>query len=308
MKALVTGAAGFLGSHLCDRLLADGDEVIGLDDLSTGSAGNLQHLEHEPRFRFVRHDIREPYDLEADVIFNFACPASPPAYQKDAVGTTLTGVLGTYHGLRLAERHGARFVQASTSEVYGDPLVHPQTEDYRGNVTPIGPRACYDESKRCAESLCMDFGRQHGVAIRIVRIFNTYGPRMDPNDGRVISNFVVQALRGHDLTVYGDGKQTRSICYVDDLIDGIVRLARHPSETGPVNVGADVELTVLEIAERVLALTGSKSKLAFLPLPEDDPRQRWPDLTRARKVLGYEPRVSIEDGLKRTIEHFRTRI
>jgi UDP-glucuronate decarboxylase len=307
VKALVTGAAGFLGSHLCDRLLADGDEVVGLDDLSTGSVANLAHLESDPRFRFVRHDIREPYDIDAEIIYNFACPASPPAYQKDAVGTTLTGVLGTYHGLRLAERHRARFVQASTSEVYGDPLVHPQTEDYRGNVSPNGPRACYDESKRCAEALCMDFHRQHGLEIRIVRIFNTYGPRMDPKDGRVISNFVVQALRGDPLTVYGDGKQTRSICYVDDLIDGIVRLARHPSETGPVNLGADVELSVLEIAERVVRLTGSKSRLSHEPLPEDDPRQRWPDLTRARTVLGYEPKVSIEEGLRRTIEHFRGR-
>ncbi len=308
MRALVTGAAGFLGSNLCDRLLRDGHEVIGLDDLSTGSAVNLEHLAHEPRFRFVRQDVREAYDLEADILYNLACPASPPHYQRDAVGTTLTSVLGVLHGLRVAERLRIPFFQASTSEVYGDPLVHPQTEDYRGNVTPIGPRACYDEGKRCAESLCMDFARQHGVAVRIARIFNTYGPRMAPDDGRVVSNFIVQALRGEELTVYGDGTQTRSFCYVDDLLDGIVRLATHPTETRPINIGNDRELRVLDIAEKILGLTGSKSRIAFRPLPVDDPRQRWPELTRARTVLGYEPKVTLEDGLRRTIEWFRARI
>ncbi len=308
MKVLVTGAAGFLGSHLVDRLHDAGHDVVALDDPSTGTLANLAHLEGKARFKFVKHDVREAYDFDVERIYNLACPASPPHYQRDAVKTTMTSVLGAFHALTLAEKRGARFFQASTSEVYGDPDVHPQPESYRGNVNPIGPRACYDEGKRCAESLVMDFRRQHGVDTRMARIFNTYGPRMDFADGRVVSNFIVQALRGQDLTVYGDGKQTRSFCYVSDLIDGFVALMEHPTEPGPVNLGNPHEFTMLELAEKVLAATGGRAKLKFEPLPVDDPRQRKPDITKARSVLAFTPRVDLTEGLTKTTAEFRQRL
>jgi UDP-glucuronate decarboxylase len=308
MRALVTGGAGFLGSHLCDRLLGEGHEVVALDDLSTGSLANVAHLAAHRRFRLVEHDVQRPYHFEVDRIYNLASPASPPHYQRDPIRTTLTNVLGALHALELAHRTGARVLQASTSEVYGDPEVHPQPESYRGCVNPIGVRACYDEGKRCAESLAMDYARTRGVPIRIARIFNTYGPRMAPDDGRVVSNFVVQALRGQDLTVYGDGSQTRSFCYVDDLVDGLVRLMEHPGETGPVNLGNPAEMTVLELAREVQRLTGGKSRIIFRPLPKDDPRQRKPVIDRARSVLGFAPQVSLRDGLAATIESFRDRL
>jgi len=304
-RVLVTGGAGFLGSHLCDRLVHDGHEVTVLDDLSTGSRANVAHLMAHPRFRFLSHDVRQPYHLEVDRIYNLASPASPPHYQRDPVRTTLTNVLGALHALELAEARAARVLQASTSEVYGDPEVHPQPESYRGAVSPIGVRACYDEGKRCAESLMMDFHRRGRAEIRIARIFNTYGPRMALDDGRVVSSFIVQALRGEDLTVYGDGSQTRSFCYVDDLLEGLVRLMDHPTELGPVNLGNPAELTVLELAETVLSLVGGKSRIVFEKLPEDDPRQRRPVIDRARKVLDFTPKVSLREGLGRTIESFR---
>ncbi|WP_437575314.1 UDP-glucuronic acid decarboxylase family protein [Sorangium sp. So ce887] len=306
LRILVTGGAGFVGSHLCDRLIRDGHEVVALDDLSTGSHVNVAHLLPHRRFRLVEHDVTRPYDVEVDRIYNLASPASPPHYQRDPVRTTLVNVVGTFHALKLAEGRGARVFQASTSEVYGDPEVHPQPESYRGSVNPVGIRSCYDEGKRCAESLVMDFHRRHGVEVRLARIFNTYGPRMALDDGRVVSNFIVQALRGEDLTVYGAGAQTRSFCYVDDLVEGIVRLMEHPTETGPVNLGNPEEFTVLELAEEVIHLTASRSRIAFRPLPQDDPRQRQPVIDHAKRVLGFEPKVPLRVGLRRTIEGFRS--
>jgi len=305
MRILVTGGAGFLGSHLCDRLLAEGHEVICLDNLFTGRKANIAHLLGEPRFEFVRHDVTDPFKFEVDQIYNLACPASPPHYQYNPIKTTKTSVMGAINCLGLAKRVKARVFQASTSEVYGDPAVHPQPESYWGHVNPIGRRSCYDEGKRVAETLFFDYHRENGVDIRIVRIFNTYGPRMHPNDGRVVSNFIVQALRGEDLTVYGDGSQTRSFCYVDDLIEGFVRLMS--SETvGPVNIGNPGEFTMLQLAELVLRLVGGASKIVHLPLPADDPRQRRPDIALAKRALDWEPTVPLEEGLKRTIHYFRT--
>jgi UDP-glucuronate decarboxylase len=305
MRALVTGGAGFVGSHLCERLLREGHEVIALDDLSTGAIANIAPLRESSRFHFVHHDVIEEYDIKAHRIYNLACPASPVHYQRDPVRTTLTSVLGTLHALSNAKRYGGRVFQASTSEVYGDPEVHPQSESYHGSVNPNGIRACYDEGKRCAESLAMDFHRTTPVTVRIARIFNTYGPRMAADDGRVVSNFIVQALRGEPITIYGDGSQTRSFCFVDDLVEGIVRLMEHPSETGPVNLGNPSEFTILELAREVIAQTGTKSEIVFRPLPADDPRQRRPDITRAQEKLGFAPRVALRAGIRRTIEHFR---
>jgi UDP-glucuronate decarboxylase len=302
--ALVTGGAGFLGSHLCDRLLREGLEVIALDDLSTGSRDNIAHLLGKPQFRFVLHDVTTPFEVKADWIFHLACPASPINYQKNPIKTVVTNVVGTLNGLNLAARTGARFLLASTSEVYGDPDVHPQVETYRGNVNPIGPRACYDEGKRCAETLCFDHHRQAAVDIRVARIFNTYGPRMAVDDGRVVSNFIVQALRGEDITIYGSGTQTRSFCYVDDLIQGLYSLMCS-DEIGPVNLGNPGEFTIRELASRVIELTGSSSKIVERPLPIDDPRQRRPDISKARAKLGYEPRVPLADGLVPTIAYFK---
>jgi UDP-glucuronate decarboxylase len=309
MRALVTGGAGFLGSHLVDRLLNEGHEVIAVDNLQTGSKRNLTHLSNEKRFSFHEHDVIKPYDFGAvDRVYNLACAASPPRYQADPIHTTLTSVMGMLHALEYGRNYGARVFQASTSEVYGDPDVHPQPESYRGNVNPIGPRACYDEGKRAAESICFDHARMHQTQIRVARIFNTYGPRMDIEDGRVVSTFIAQALRGEPLTIFGDGTQTRSFCYVDDLIDGFVRLMEHPTETGPVNLGNPGEFTMIELADRVRALTGSKSPLEKRPLPTDDPKQRRPVIDRARSVLGFEPKVMLDEGLKRTIEDFRGRV
>jgi UDP-glucuronate decarboxylase len=305
MRALVTGGAGFLGSHLCERLLRDGHHVIALDDFSTGSPENVAHLERDPRFTLVEHDVTTAFDFEVDRIYHLASPASPVHYQRDPVRTTMTNVMGTLHALQCAERRRARMLQASTSEVYGDPEVHPQPESYVGHVNPNGPRSCYDEGKRCAETLVMDFARTGRAQVRVARIFNTYGPRMAIDDGRVVSNFVVQALRGDDITVYGAGNQTRSFCYVDDLIDGLVRLMDHPNERGPVNLGNPTEFTVLELAEEVIRLTQSKSRIVFRSLPVDDPRQRRPCIELARSVLGFEPRVPLRQGLRRTIESFR---
>jgi UDP-glucuronate decarboxylase len=302
--ALVTGGAGFVGSHLCDRLLRDGHQVIVVDDLSTGSRENVAHLMGRPGFRFVLHDVTAPFEVQAEWIFHLACPASPVQYQRNPLKTLLTNVLGTLNGLNLASRIGARFLLASTSEVYGDPDVHPQVEEYRGNVNPIGPRACYDEGKRCAETLCFDHHREAGVDIRVARIFNTYGPRMAVHDGRVVSNFIVQALRGEDLTLYGDGQQTRSFCYVSDLVEGLYALMTS-SEIGPINIGNPGEFTVAELAQQVLSLTGGKSKLVKRPLPADDPKQRRPDITKARTRLGFEPKVPLAEGLKPTIAYFR---
>ena len=306
MRTLVTGGAGFLGSHLCDRLLADGHEVICLDNFFTGNKRNVAHLPGRPDFELMRHDVTDPFKAEVDRIYNLACPASPPHYQYNAIKTIKTSVMGAIHCLGLAKRTKARVFQASTSEVYGDPAEHPQRESYWGNVNPVGIRSCYDEGKRCAETLFMDYHRQNGVDIRIARIFNTYGPRMHPSDGRVVSNFIVQALRGEDLTIYGDGTQTRSFCYVDDLIEGFVRLMEHPSLTTPVNIGNPGEFTMLELAEQVLQKTGGKSKITFLPLPGDDPKQRQPDITLANGELGWKPTVTLDDGLDRTIDYFRS--
>jgi len=305
MRILVTGGAGFLGSHLCDRLLAEGHEVTCLDNLFTGRKANIAHLLGEPRFEFVRHDVTDPFKFEVDQIYNLACPASPPHYQYNPIKTTKTSVMGAINCLGLAKRVKARVFQASTSEVYGDPAVHPQPESYWGHVNPIGRRSCYDEGKRVAETLFFDYHRENGVDIRIARIFNTYGPRMHPNDGRVVSNLIVQALRGEDLTVYGDGSQTRSFCYVDDLIEGFVRLMGSDT-VGPVNIGNPGEFTMLQLAELVLRLVGGSSKVVHLPLPADDPRQRRPDIALAKRVLGWEPTVPLEEGLKRTIEYFKT--
>lgn len=304
MRALVTGGAGFLGSHLCDRLLRDGFDVVALDDLSTGCRENIQHLIGNKNFRFVLHDVSTPYEVQANWIFNLACPASPVHYQRNPIKTVVTNVVGTLNGLSLASRTGARFFQASTSEVYGDPDVHPQVEEYQGNVSCTGPRACYDEGKRCAETLAFDHQREAGVDVRVVRIFNTYGPRMAVNDGRVVSNFIVQALRGDDITIYGEGRQTRSFCYVDDLIEGFIRLMRS-DEAGPINIGNPNEFTIAELAQQVIRLTGSKSKLVNRPLPKDDPKQRCPDISKAQQRLGFEPKTSLDQGLLPTIEFFR---
>lgn len=307
MKVLVTGGAGFLGSHLCDRLVAAGHEVLSVDNYFTGSRRNIAHLVGNPMFEAMRHDVTFPLFVETERIFNLACPASPVHYQHDPVQTTKTSVHGAINMLGLAKRLKARILQASTSEVYGDPDVHPQPEGYWGRVNPIGIRSCYDEGKRCAETLFFDYHRQHNVDVKIMRIFNTYGPRMHPNDGRVVSNFIVQALRGDDITIYGDGQQTRSFCYVSDLIEGMSRLMdTEAGFTGPVNIGNPSEFTMLELAELVLALTGSKSKLVFRPLPSDDPRQRQPDITLATQKLGWVPEVPLRDGLERTIAYFRT--
>jgi len=306
-RVLVTGGAGFLGSHLCDRLLADGHEVLCVDNFFTGDKANIAHIAQDPRFELMRHDVTFPLFVEVDEIYNLACPASPVHYQHDPVQTTKTSVHGAINMLGLAKRLKAKILQASTSEVYGDPSVHPQTEDYWGHVNPIGPRSCYDEGKRCAETLFFDYHRQLGLKIKVARIFNTYGPRMHAADGRVVSNFIVQALKGEPITLYGDGTQTRSFCYVDDLVDGLVRLMDSADAvTGPVNLGNPAEFSMLELAEKVIAATGSKSNLAFAPLPEDDPRQRQPDITRARELLGWQPAVPLDDGLKRTINYFKT--
>ena len=305
-KILVTGGAGFLGSHLCDRLIASGADVLCVDNFFTGSKANIAHLQNNPYFELMRHDITFPLYVEVNAIYNLACPASPIHYQHDPVQTTKTSVHGAINMLGLAKRTRATILQASTSEVYGDPEVHPQTEDYWGRVNPIGPRSCYDEGKRCAETLFFDYHRQHQLAIKVVRIFNTYGPRMHPNDGRVVSNFIVQALRNEDITIYGNGEQTRSFCYVDDLIEAMLRMMRSDADiTGPVNIGNPVEVTMLELAERIISLTGSKSKLCFKPLPQDDPKQRQPDISFAKSTLKWEPKVSLEDGLKATIDYFR---
>jgi UDP-glucuronate decarboxylase len=308
MRVLVTGGAGFVGSHLCDRLLAEGHEVTALDDLSTGDPRNVAHHAKNRRFRLVVGDVTHPYRFDVDRIYNLACPASPPHYQRDPIKTTMTSVLGARHALELARATGARVLQASTSEVYGDPEVHPQPETYRGAVSPIGVRACYDEGKRCAESLMMDYHRRRGVEVRIARIFNTYGPRMSPDDGRVVSTFIVQALRGEDLPVFGDGSQTRSFCYVDDLVEGLVRLMEHPTESSPVNLGNPAELTVLGLAQEVLRLVGGPSRVAFAKLPADDPRQRRPVIDKARALLGFEPMIPLQVGLARTVEHFRAEL
>ncbi len=305
-KTLVTGGAGFLGSHLCDRLIARGEDVLCVDNFFTGSKRNVAHLLLEPRFELVRHDVTFPLYVEVDSIYNLACPASPVHYQHDPVQTTKTSVHGAINMLGLAKRVKARILQASTSEVYGDPEVHPQTESYWGRVNCIGPRSCYDEGKRCAETLFFDYQRQHDLDVKVVRIFNTFGPRMHPGDGRVVSNFIVQALRGEDVTIFGDGSQTRSFCYVDDLIDGMLRMMDSPKGfCGPVNLGNPGEFTMLELAEKVLAATGSKSRLVRKPLPQDDPRQRKPDITLATTQLGWQPKVSLDDGLKETIGYFR---
>lgn len=305
-RVLITGGAGFLGSHLCDRLLKDGHDVLCVDNFFTGSKTNIAHLIGHPYFELMRHDVTFPLYVEVDRVFNLACPASPIHYQHDPVQTTKTSVHGAINMLGLAKRVKARIFQASTSEVYGDPEVHPQQESYWGRVNPIGPRSCYDEGKRCAETLFFDYQRQHDLDIKVVRIFNTYGPRMHPNDGRVVSNFIVQALMGQDITIYGDGSQSRSFCYVDDMIEGFVRMMdSERGFSGPVNMGNPDEFTMLELAENVLRLTGSHSKLTFKPLPTDDPRQRQPDIALAREKLGWEPKVRLEDGLKQTIAYFR---
>jgi UDP-glucuronate decarboxylase len=306
-RVLVTGGAGFIGSHLCDRLIERGSDVLCIDNFYTGSRRNVVQLLESQRFELMRHDVTFPLYVEVDQIYNLACPASPVHYQHDPVQTTKTSVHGAINMLGLAKRLRASILQASTSEVYGDPAMHPQTEEYWGNVNPIGPRSCYDEGKRCAETLFFDYHRQHNLAIKVARIFNTYGPRMHPNDGRVVSNFIVQALRGGDITLYGDGQQTRSFCYVDDLVDGLLRLMNSPKEiTGPINIGNPGEFTIRALAEMVLDLVGSKSRLAFRPLPQDDPRQRKPDISKAQDMLGWNPHVALKDGLLRTISYFDT--
>jgi len=308
-RLLVTGGAGFIGSHLCERLVGEGAEVLCADNYFTGRRANIAHLLANPMFETMRHDITIPLYVEVDGIFNLACPASPVHYQHDPVQTTKVSVHGAINMLGLAKRLRARILQASTSEVYGDPSVHPQPEEYWGNVNPIGPRACYDEGKRCAETLFFDYRRQHNLPIKVARIFNTYGPRMQPNDGRVVSNFIVQALQNKPLTLYGDGGQTRSFCYVDDLVNGIIRLMQTPENvTGPINIGNPCEFTIMQLAERVIALTNSRSSIEFRPLPHDDPRQRQPDITKATAVLGWRPTVDLDDGLKETIAYFRKRL
>ena len=297
-RVLVTGGAGFIGSHLCERLLRDGHEVLCVDNFYTGTRHNVHHLLSDPRFELMRHDVCFPLYVEVDEIYNLACPASPIHYQFDPVQTTKTSVHGAINMLGLAKRVKAKILQASTSEVYGDPAVHPQTEDYWGNVNPIGPRSCYDEGKRCAETLFFDYHRQHRLPIKVARIFNTYGPRMHPNDGRVVSNFIVQALQNHDITIYGDGSQTRAFCYVDDLVDGLVRLMGTPKEvTGPVNLGNPEEFSIRELAETIIGLTGSSSRIIHMPLPTDDPRQRRPDISKANELFAWKPTVPLQDGL-----------
>lgn len=306
-RILVTGGAGFLGSHLCDRLLSEGNDVTCVDNYFTGDKANIAHLIGNPYFEVIRHDITMPFYIEADEIYNLACPASPIHYQFNPIKTIKTSVMGSVNMLGLAKRIQAKILQASTSEVYGDPEVHPQTESYWGHVNPIGSRACYDEGKRCAEALFMNYHIQNKVRIKIMRIFNTYGPRMHPNDGRVVSNFIVQALKNENITIYGNGSQTRSFCYVDDLLEGMVRLMNTGDEfIGPINVGNPGEFTILELAEKVIRLTGSHSRLIFMPLPEDDPMQRQPDITLAKKILGWEPKITLEEGLQKTISYFRT--
>ncbi len=308
-RSLVTGGAGFLGSHLCERLLGMGHYVLCLDNFYTGSTSSIEHLRGNPNFELLRHDIIQPIRLEIDRIYNLACPASPIHYQHDPIYTVKSSVVGSLNMLGLAKRTGARILQASTSEVYGDPEVHPQPEEYWGHVNPIGTRACYDEGKRCAETLFFEYHRRYGIDVRIVRIFNTYGPRMHPNDGRVVSNFIVQALRGEDITVYGDGQQTRSFCYVDDLVEAIVRLMDHPEPIPePFNAGNPTEFTVAELARKVIELTGSRSRVVFHPLPADDPKQRKPDISKIAERLGWQPAVELEAGLKKTIAFFKERI
>ncbi len=304
-STLVTGGAGFIGSHLCDRLIADGINVLCVDNFYTGSKDNVRHLLPNSRFELIRHDVWLPLYVEVDRIYNLACPASPIHYQTDPVATVKTSVLGAINMLGLAKRRGARILQSSTSEIYGDPTEHPQRESYWGNVNPIGPRACYDEGKRCAETLFFDYHRQHGVDIRVARIFNTYGPRMHPKDGRVVSNFIVQALQGDPITLYGDGSQSRSFCYVDDLIDGLIRLMRQDQTIGPLNLGNPVEFSMIELAQAILRLTGSKSVVVHRPLPQDDPVRRKPEISQASSILGWQPKVALEDGLKETIAYFR---
>jgi UDP-glucuronate decarboxylase len=305
MRILITGGAGFLGSHLCDRLIAQEHDVLCLDNFFTGRKKNIEHLLGHPRFELIRHDVIDPFKFEVDRIYNLACPASPPHYQYNPIKTTKTSVMGAINCLGLAKRVKARVFQASTSEVYGDPTVHPQPESYWGNVNPIGRRSCYDEGKRCAETLFFDYHRENGVDIRVVRIFNTYGPRMNPDDGRVVSNFIVQSLRGEDITVYGDGSQTRSFCYVDDLIEGFLRLMEQEKTVGPVNIGNPGEFTMLELAELVLKKVGGKSKIVHQDLPADDPRQRQPDISLAKKYLEWQPTVRLEQGIEKTIDYFR---
>jgi UDP-glucuronate decarboxylase len=306
-RILVSGGGGFLGSHLCDRLLKEGNEVLCVDNFFTGNRRNIHHLLDNKNFELLRHDVTHPLYVEVDQIYNLACPASPIHYQFDPVQTTKTSVIGAMNMLGLAKRLKIKILQASTSEVYGDPEIHPQPESYRGNVNPIGPRACYDEGKRCAETLFFDYHRQHDVDIKVMRIFNTYGPRMHPNDGRVVSNFIVQALKGEDITIYGDGKQTRSFCYVDDNIDGMYRLMNsRDGFTGPVNIGNPGEFTMLELAEQIIELTNSKSKLVFMPLPQDDPLQRKPIIEMAKKELGWEPKIHLREGLQKTIAYFES--
>jgi UDP-glucuronate decarboxylase len=305
-RVLVTGGAGFLGSFLCERLLKEGCDVVCVDNFYTGTKRNVIHLKENPYFELIRHDITFPLYLEVDEIYNLACPASPVHYQNDPVQTTKVNVHGSINMLGLAKRLKAKILQASTSEVYGDPTVHPQTESYWGNVNCIGIRSCYDEGKRCAETLFFDYHRQHNLSIRVVRIFNTYGPRMHPNDGRVVSNFILQALRNQDITVFGDGTQSRSFCFVDDLVDGMIRMMNAPDDfSGPVNIGNPNEFSIMELAGKVIGLTGSKSKIIYQPLPEDDPLQRQPDIALAKERLGWEPKTQLEEGLKRTIEYFK---
>ena len=304
-RILITGGAGFIGSHLCERLLEQGAEVLCVDNFFTGSRNNIAHLVGHPMFELIRHDVTFPLYLEVDQIYNLACPASPVHYQHDPVQTTKTSVHGAINMLGLAKRVRARILQASTSEVYGDPSIHPQPEEYWGNVNPIGPRSCYDEGKRCAETLFFDYHRQHNLPIKVARIFNTYGPRMHPNDGRVVSNFVVQALKGEPITVYGEGQQTRSFCYVDDLVSGLMKLMNSPETvTGPINLGNPGEFTIRELAEQVMLLTGSKSRLVFMPLPKDDPQQRQPIISKAENLLDWRPTIALKDGLVKTIQYF----
>jgi len=308
-RILVTGGAGFIGSHLCEKLLNQGNEVICVDNFFTGSKQNIIHLLDNPYFEIVRHDITFPLYIEVDEIYNFACPASPVYYSFDPVQTTKTSVMGAINMLGLAKRLKIKILQASTSEVYGDPEVHPQSEDYRGNVNPIGPRACYDEGKRCAETLFFDYYRQLRIKIKVIRIFNTYGPKMQPNDGRVISNFIVGALKNKDITIYGDGSQSRSFCYVDDLVEGIIKMMNSRDDfVGPVNLGNPTEYSILELAKKIIKLTDSKSKIIYKPLPEDDPKQRKPDITKAKKILKWKPNLGLKEGLKKTIIWFKDKI